>query len=156
VHRKGCSSHRFSEMIFKASPGGLKKESGAAAVEFALISIVLFTILFGIIEFGQFYSQFQVFQSAAREGARVASVRPAAPGSVVTPATVSAAVLAAAAPYGSKINGAISVTPASGCTVAAKGTAITVSWPQSFNVTLPFVPAINFTQTIKGVFRCEG
>ena len=131
-----------------------KDERGAAAVEFALISTVLFLIIFGIIEFGIFYSEYQVYQSAAREGARVAAVRPAAPGATVPLSDVQARVVEAANPYGSRINGPIAVTGT--CTADTKGASVTVSWPQSFDIQLPFVPAINFTQSIKGVFRCEG
>jgi Flp pilus assembly protein TadG len=138
-----------------------KDERGAAAVEFALISIVLFTIIFGIIEFGQFYSQYQVYQSAAREGARVAAVRTQS-GSAATNAQVLSAVQAAAAPYQSKIPGPGGTTPT--ITTACPATfpptgprpAAVVSWQQAFDITLPFVPSIQITPTVKGVFQCEG
>jgi Flp pilus assembly protein TadG len=48
----------------------LKREEGAAAIEFALLLPLLMLILFGIIEFGLvFYSQ-EVITNASREGAR--------------------------------------------------------------------------------------
>jgi len=49
-------------------------DRGAAAVEFAIISIPLFLLLFGIIQFGfTFYSQIMISQ-AAREGSRLISL----------------------------------------------------------------------------------
>src|SRR5919197_3812793 len=50
------------------------RDEGVAAVEFALILPVLALILFGVLEFGRVWSQYQVFQGAAREGARCAAV----------------------------------------------------------------------------------
>jgi TadE-like protein len=48
----------------------LKREDGAAAVEFALLLPLLLMILFGVIEFGfVFYNQ-EVITNASREGAR--------------------------------------------------------------------------------------
>jgi Flp pilus assembly protein TadG len=47
-----------------------KSERGAAAVEFALLSIPLFLLLLGSIEFGYALYAKQVVASAAREGAR--------------------------------------------------------------------------------------
>src|SRR5207244_10463420 len=53
----------------------LNREEGAAAVEFALVSILLFTLLFGIINFALVLHRYQVYEGAAREGARFAAVR---------------------------------------------------------------------------------
>ena len=53
----------------------LNREDGAAAVEFALVSILLFTLLFGIINFALVLHRYQVYEGAAREGARFAAVR---------------------------------------------------------------------------------
>lgn len=52
----------------------LRDENGASAVEFALIAALLFMILFGTIQFGIAYNRYQGQTSAAREGARLASV----------------------------------------------------------------------------------
>ncbi len=61
-------------------------DQGAALVEFGLLAIPLFVILFGIIEFGwAFYQQLDV-SHGAREGARIAVVNyktTAAPGPAV-------------------------------------------------------------------------
>ena len=50
-----------------------RKDEGAALVEFAVVAILLFTILFGIIEFGLAFRDWLSVTSATREGARVAS-----------------------------------------------------------------------------------
>ena len=49
-------------------------DRGAVAVEFALILPVLLLIVVGTIEFGRVYSQVQVYNGSAREGARCAAV----------------------------------------------------------------------------------
>lgn len=54
--------------------GRHRRDDGAAAVEFALVSLVLFSILFGIIAFGFALFRQQSALHAAREGARLASV----------------------------------------------------------------------------------
>ena len=46
------------------------REGGAAAVEFALIALMLITMLFGIIEFGRFWMIQSSLSQIAREGAR--------------------------------------------------------------------------------------
>ena len=51
-------------------------QSGASAVEFALILPLLVLFLFGIIQFGLAFSRAQGMEAAAREGARVASLGP--------------------------------------------------------------------------------
>jgi Flp pilus assembly protein TadG len=122
----------------------LRHERGAAAVEFAIISSALFMLVFGIIEFGQAYSQYEVFQGAAREGARMAAVR--SPEQDVVDR-----VYQAAKPY----------QPTSRpnqdrvCDEDTLGQPVTVSWTQHFKIVVPFLPAIDKDVVIKGVFRCE-
>ena len=50
-------------------------EAGAAAVEFALVSILLFMLVFGIIEFVFAFHSWDATSNAAREGAREGAVR---------------------------------------------------------------------------------
>ena len=52
----------------------LKREEGAAAVEFALVLPILILILFGIIEFGFALHNKEVITNASREGARAGIV----------------------------------------------------------------------------------
>lgn len=49
-------------------------ERGASAVEFALVSVLLLTLLFGILQYGYFFFQQVSNAHAAREGARQAAV----------------------------------------------------------------------------------
>lgn len=130
-------------------------EEGAAAVEFALVCTVLFMLLFGILEFGQAYSQYQVFQGAAREGARVAAVA----ASNVPPldsGDVEARVVEAADPF--DVTGPVEVSVEGGgsiCTDATRGKHVTVKWRQIFDIQLPFVPPLDTRTWIQAVFRCE-
>jgi len=50
------------------------KEKGTALVEFALVAVMFFTILFSIIEFGYLFWGNLSMQHAVREGARFAAV----------------------------------------------------------------------------------
>lgn len=54
--------------------GRTKAESGAAAVEFALVAVVLFTLLFGMIQFGYTFWEYIQVAHAAREGVRWAAL----------------------------------------------------------------------------------
>jgi Flp pilus assembly protein TadG len=49
-------------------------ESGASAVEFAIVLPLLLLILFGIIEFGLAFNRIQALEAASREAGRLASV----------------------------------------------------------------------------------
>lgn len=49
-------------------------DRGAAAVEFALVSLLLFTVLFGILQYGLYFWQLQGGAAAAREAARQSAV----------------------------------------------------------------------------------
>jgi Flp pilus assembly protein TadG len=51
-----------------------RNQSGAVAVEFALIMPILFMIVFGIIEFGYMLNRDMIVGNASRDGARVASL----------------------------------------------------------------------------------
>lgn len=119
-------------------------QEGAAAVEFALIASILFLVLFGIIEFGRLFSELEVLNSAAREGARAAAVRG-------TGDEVAEAVELAAQPYG------LDETPTADkvCSDSTSGQPVTVSWDQNFKFSVGLLPDFDRTMEIKGVFRCE-
>ena len=51
-----------------------QRESGAALVEFAMVMLLLLTLLFGIMEAGWAFSQSVEIRNAAREGGRIAVV----------------------------------------------------------------------------------
>lgn len=52
------------------------EESGAAMVEFAIIAPLLFILIFGIIDYGRFFFDYNQLTNAAREGARWGAVQP--------------------------------------------------------------------------------
>jgi Flp pilus assembly protein TadG len=51
----------------------IRSNSGAAAIEFAIVAPLLFVLLFGIIEFGAILYNQSVITNASREGARYAA-----------------------------------------------------------------------------------
>lgn len=51
------------------------RQDGAAIVEFALIAILLFTLLFGILEFGRLFYLYNTVQEVTRRAAREAVTR---------------------------------------------------------------------------------
>jgi Flp pilus assembly protein TadG len=50
------------------------RESGAAAVEFAIVSLLFFYLVFGVLQYGFYFFQLQSGSAAARHGARLASI----------------------------------------------------------------------------------
>lgn len=139
-----------------------RAEQGAVAVEFALIFGILAMLVFAIIEFGIFFSRYQVYQGAAREGARLAATR--ASGSQIDDRIRSAAAPYNVGPYAitadiEKTLDGVQVpqdgTPCDGGTT--RGKEVKVTWDQQFAdaIVLPFIPDISFTTTISGAFRCE-
>jgi Flp pilus assembly protein TadG len=129
----------------------LRRDDGAAAVEFALIAPLLFMLIFGIIQFGIAWSQKEIFVQAAREGARYAAV--ACEKSACNAGEVAQRVQDAAVGY--TLSQTPSVTPNPGCSTTNTSDTVTVSWNQQFSISLPFVPPINTTAPIEAVFRCE-
>jgi Flp pilus assembly protein TadG len=65
----------------------LKARDGVETVEFALVSIALFTFLLGVVEFGRLYWTQSELQSAAEAGARYCTVHsdPTDPNVCTTP-----------------------------------------------------------------------
>jgi Flp pilus assembly protein TadG len=130
----------------------IRKEEGAVAVEFAIIMILLFMILFGVIEFGITLSKYEVYIGAAREGARYAAVRckPDSSSGCTNPLIVTRVKNSAAGyplsndPTADKV-----------CGDDTAGSEVTVSWNQHFSIQIPFVPNLSFDKDVKGVFRCE-
>jgi Flp pilus assembly protein TadG len=125
------------------------------AVEFAILMVVLVTILLGVIQFGIAMSKVEVYVSAAREGARYAAVR-CYPDSPCTDTKIAARVVNAAVGY-TIGPGSPSASGVCGDTIPT-GDPITVSWTQNFTINVPFVPGLNpltISRPIEGVFRCE-
>jgi Flp pilus assembly protein TadG len=144
-----------------------RNERGAVAVEFALLLPLIVVILFGMTEFGINLSRWEDYESAAREGARYASVQcqPRQPGDPVSgPCTkdmIATAINRASsnlALTGTDLT--VTITHA-GSPVASsdcsqyQGDPISVSWVQTFTFNVPLLPITPRTRTVKGVFRCE-
>ena len=131
-------------------------ERGAVAVEFALILPILLLIVVGTIEFGRVYSQWQVYNGAAREGARCAAVMASTFGECTTLADVQMRIDDASDPYADPPAATITTGGvASGCTNATVGQDVTVSWDQPLKLSIPFWKDVEFTTTVEATFRCE-
>ena len=132
-------------------------QDGAVAVEFALIFPILALLVVGIIQFGIVWSEYQVMQGAAREGARCAAVQAAGFSTCAPQERVDAAL-----PAGYERSAPVSILVEGGgsaCTSSTVGGNVTVSWEQQFgtgvlNSLIPGFPD-SVTRTISGTFRCE-
>jgi Flp pilus assembly pilin Flp len=134
----------------------ISREEGVAAVEFALILPVLALLLFGVLEFGRVWSQYQVFQGAAREGARCAAVQ----ATEFSDCEIQPAIDQAAGPYVPAADAIVQIngTPDQGlpgCDNADQGKDVQVSWEQPLDINIPFWNDVTVTPTVKAVFRCE-
>ena len=131
----------------------ISREEGVAAVEFALILPVLALLLFGVLEFGRVWSQYQVFQGAAREGARCAAVQ----ATQFSDCEIQLAINEAAGPYVPATDATVTIdgNPSAGRTNADQGKDVQVEWEQPLDINIPFWNDVTVTPTIKAVFRCE-
>jgi Flp pilus assembly protein TadG len=132
-----------------------RKEDGAAAVEFALIVGLLAILVFGLLEYGLAFWQVQNLRSAAREGARVASVR--GDNTDISSAMVEAST-------GSLPSGFGGFTATKVCDDDTRGEEVTIkitngslsgAVKEAFDVSIPFLPPITLKPTLSGTFRCE-
>ena len=132
----------------------ISREEGVAAVEFALILPVLALLLFGILEFGRVWSQYQVFQGAAREGARCAAVQ----ATEFSDCEIQPAINQGAGPYVPDTDATVLIggdSRPAGCEDADQGEDVQVSWVQPLDINIPFWNNVTVSPTIKAVFRCE-
>jgi Flp pilus assembly protein TadG len=132
----------------------MSRDEGVAAVEFALILPVLALLLFGVLEFGRVWSQYQLFQGAAREGARCAAVQ----ATEFSDCEIQPAIEQAAEPFELDETPTVQIegSPApAGCDEADQGKDVQVSWEQTLEINIPFWDNASVTPTIKAVFRCE-
>lgn len=86
----------------------LKNNRGAALVEFALVSLLLITLVFGVIEFSLIMKDSMTLNQAAREGVRSASV--GSPTATVTSRVEGAAVTLTASKLSTSIQSRTSPT----------------------------------------------
>jgi Flp pilus assembly protein TadG len=134
----------------------ISREDGVAAVEFAIILPVLALILFGVLEFGRVWSQYQLYQGAAREGARCAAVK----ADEDQDCNIQASIDNAASPFETSEDATVQLVGggalSDGCTPDTVGEDVQVSWDQELEINIPFWKNVTMTPTIKAVFRCEG
>jgi Flp pilus assembly protein TadG len=155
----------------------LRREDGAAAVEFALIVGVLAMLIFGMLQFGVAFFELQNLRAATREGARVGAVK-----GTVADITGRVSSLTGVASFGTSLRVYRNTSTTSTPTFVQVTTATdkpcvgtTGTQPQSvktaivladgqlpaslqniFTVDIPLVPSINLrTATVYGEFRCE-
>lgn len=58
----------------RTGKGVRNKQRGAALVEFAIVAVLLFTLLLGIIDYGLLFKDYLALSQVAREGARTAAL----------------------------------------------------------------------------------
>lgn len=122
-----------------------RSEDGAVAAEFALLAPILILLLLGIVQFGLAMWRVSIVESAAREGARVASV--GAPDTDVT-----TRVLAAAPGFDP---GELSVTT-TGCAAVGDDVTVTVvATGERLRISIPFWGEQDPTYSAVATFRCE-
>jgi Flp pilus assembly protein TadG len=144
----------------------LGREDGAAAIEFAIVVVLLLLIVFGILEYGRIYSQVEVLNGSAREGARAGAVQG-------TKQDITNAIMSSAGPYSDQISNVQVTATASGgaqapssqdppCqdsssspAVVTQGGELKVTFDYNAHVNIGLLPPLNETISIEGVFRCE-
>jgi Flp pilus assembly protein TadG len=60
----------------RTSSVGIRREGGTTTVEFAIVGVLLFVVLFAVIEFGRALFTMNTLTEASRRGARMAAVCP--------------------------------------------------------------------------------
>jgi Flp pilus assembly protein TadG len=138
----------------------VRRQDGAAAVEFALISGLLAMLIFGMLEYGLAFWQIQSLRAATREGARVAAV--GGDTTQIRDAVIGASGDALPAGFAG-----VTITPSGGCPDPGAGgidQSVNVELDPStlppgiqeiLSIDIPFVPSIQLDPDIEGTFRCE-
>ena len=121
-----------------------RNQAGQSLVEFALSSILFFTVIFGIVQFGRAVWQYNTVSNLAQEGARWASVRGSTSSAPATAAQLQAYVESRSPGF----SVTATATPANPSTVAP-GAVIQVAVTSSFAVATPLLPiaSINLSST---------
>jgi Flp pilus assembly protein TadG len=125
-----------------------RDESGAAAVEFALVLLPLLLVVFGIVNFGLAYHQQIQLSGAAREGARTMAVKNNA--DAVRPAVEAAAPTLTPSRLGVSVE--IVEPVATDCSPDSRAK-VTVTYPFKFEY---LFGSSTITLSGVGVMRCNG
>ena len=155
----------------------MRREEGAAAVEFALIVGVLAMLIFGMLQYGLAFFQLQNLRSAAREGARIGAVgatvdevrqRTSLSSFGALPVNSGALVVSYTndGTTWTSVSGANRACPPKSDQTTSSQTKVTVDLNSSalpamlqdiFVLDIPLMPPIDLRNaTVNGVFRCEG
>jgi hypothetical protein len=127
------------------------RESGASAVEFALVLPLLVMLVFGTIEFGLAYNRQQSFHAASREGARLVAV-----GYELSVVADTVRDQASATVNRDHIN----VELVSGCDGSGEPddlatVRVELNTTGPYAIRIPFIPQTNPTYRSDATFRCE-
>jgi Flp pilus assembly protein TadG len=112
-------------------PGRACRQRGQALVEFALGALLLFLIVFGVVDFGRVIYAYSAVSNAAREGARYGAVHPSDLGGIQAIAQDKA------------VGVSIAVTP-----IVVDADKVTVSVSSSFTPITPLLSSITGTITL--------
>jgi Flp pilus assembly protein TadG len=120
----------------------LKRENGAAAVEFAILLPVLMMILFGIIEFGLvLYSQ-EVITNASREGARAGIIMRSPRTEAIIESVVNDVVNTYLEGAGLDVSKATINASAASCCGSGEDLTVNVTYPYTFLVLPNFATSL--------------
>jgi Flp pilus assembly protein TadG len=125
-----------------------RSDTGATAVEFAIVLVPLLLLLMGVVDFGRAYDQQLTLSAAAREGVRVMAVQ----NDPVAART--ATRLAAPGLSPALSNAQIVISPAS-CSIGATAT-VTVTYPLTSLTGMFDALFSGKSLTGVGVMRCGG
>ena len=151
-----------------STPGGRRRsETGASAVEFALVAPILIILVFGVISFGVIFGQQLALGNAAREASRfgvvegrtcaqvISSARDAANTIGMSGTNVTVTVTRGASAAAAASNNVCTVTTANPCKSSAVGDSLFVKLEFTSKVDIPLVITKDIGLTSDGVFRCE-
>lgn len=113
-----------------------RRHEGQSLVEFALASVLFFSVLFGIIQFGLAVWQYNTVSNLAQEGARWASVRGSSSSMPATAAQLQTFVQSRSPGF----SVTVTATPADP-SAALPGTAISVQVASSFSPATTLIPS---------------
>lgn len=123
------------------SPHTGRRQRGIAAIEFALVFMLLFIALYGVVTFGAIFYTQQVISRAAEDGARAARLLPQPPSLASVCQAVSNSLASSLVPPLTCPSSASDLTSVSltGCSPADASCAVTVTYRYGDNPILPLV-----------------
>lgn len=125
------------------------RRSGMAMVEMVIVLPLLLMMLFGVVEFGVMFGQWQTVTNAAREGARTAVVFRGG----CVPATVENEVRSKVKRYASAAGVALSdadIAVSGACGASDTDATVTVTHPYDFHVLPGFVQSLGPSMNLVG------